>query len=112
MGETNKVNNQQSGIMEQKKEEKLKDATTKQAIVLIAWYNWCIIKNIGKAIDNIVRKFPWICIVVIISISFITNFILVAKARAERDSYNKKYTRTQMQLDSYKACYDDGKEVK
>ena len=112
MGETNKVNNQQSRIMEQKKEEKLKDATTKQAIVLIAWYNWCIIKNIGKAIDKVVCKFPWICIIVIISISFIANFILVAKARAERDSYNKKYVHTQMQLDSYKACYGDGKEVK
>ena len=96
--------------MEQKKEN-LKNVSTKQAFVLIAWYQWCIIKNIGRAINKVVRKFPWICIVVIIAISFIVNFVLVSKARAERDSYNKKYAHAQMQLDSYKACYDDGKEV-
>ena len=112
LGETNKVNNQQSRIMEQKKEEKLKEATTKQAIVLIAWYNWCIIKNIGRAIDNIVRKFPWICVLATIVIAFVVSFVFISKARAERDSYNKRYANTQMQLDSYKACYDDGKEVK
>lgn len=97
--------------MEQKKET-LKDATTKQAIVLIGWYQWCIVRNIGKAIDKIVRKFPWVCMVATIIISFIVSFIFISKARAERDNYNKRNVSMQMQLESYKACYDDGREVR
>lgn len=98
--------------MEQKKEETLKYTTTKRAFVLIFWYHWCIIKNMGVAIDKLVRRFPWICILVTIMTAFIISFVFISKARAERDSYNKEYVHAQMQLDSYKACFDKGKEVK
>lgn len=97
--------------MEQKKET-LKDATTKQAIVLIGWYQWCIVRNIGKAIDKIVHRYPWVCMIITIVIAFIISFVFISKARAERDSYNRTLVHTQMQLDSYKALYGDGKEVK
>ena len=96
-----------------KKEEVLKDATTKQAIVLIWWYQWCIVKNIGKAIDKIVCKHPWVCIIITIVIAFLISFVFISKARAERDSYNKKMVHTEMELSSYKAVFaDNGKEVK
>lgn len=100
--------------MEQKtQKETLKDATTKQAIVLIGWYQWCIVKNIGKAIDKIVCKHPWVCIIITAVIAFTVSFIFISKARAERDSYNKKMVHTEMELSSYKAVFaDNGKEVK
>lgn len=98
--------------MEQKKEI-LKDATTKQAIVLIGWYQWCIVKNIGKAIDKAVHKYPWVCMIATIAIAFIISFVFISKARAERDSYNKKMVHTEMELSSYKAIFaGNGKEVK
>lgn len=96
-----------------KKEEVLKDATTKQAIVLIWWYQWCIVRNIGKAIDKAVHKFPWVCMAVVIVIAFIVSFVFISKARAERDSYNKKMVHTEMELSNYKAIFaDSGKEEK
>lgn len=95
-----------------KKKEKSKEVTTKQAIVLIWWYQWCIVKNIGKAIDKMVCKHPWVCIIMTIAIASIVSFVFISRARAERDNYNKTLVHTQMQLDSYKACYGEGKEVK
>ena len=50
--------------------------------------------------------------IVTITIAFIISFVSVSKARAERDSYNKRNVSMQMQLESYKACYEDGKEVR
>lgn len=98
---------------ETKKKEEFKNATTKQAIVLIGWYQWCIVRNIGKAIDRAVHKFPWVCMAVVIVIDFIVSFVFISKARAERDSYNKKMVHTEMELSSYKAVFvDSGKEVK
>lgn len=98
--------------MEQKKET-FKDATTKQAIVLIGWYQWCIVRNIGKAIDKIVHRYPWVCMIITIVIAFIISFVFISKARAERDSYNKKMVHTEMELSSYKAIFaDNGKEMK
>lgn len=99
------------------KEQKKHDATTKQAAVLIAWYHWCIVRNIGKGIDRLVRKYPWQSIVtttiLTVALAMLISFIFISKARAERDSYNKNLVHAQMQLDSYKAVYgDSGKEVK
>lgn len=87
------------------------DITTTRAVVLIGYYHWCVIKNIGRAIDKLVCKHPWVCIVITIVLAFIICFVSISKARAERDSYNKKMLHTQMQLDSYRAVYDNGKEV-
>lgn len=92
-------------------EQRILDATTKQAIVLIGWYLWCIVRNIAEAINKAVHKFPWVCMAVVIAIAFIVSFIFISKARTERDSYNSKYVHTQMQLDSYKACYGNGEEM-
>lgn len=38
-------------------------------------------------------------------ISFIVSFVLISKARAERDSYNQKLVHATQQLDSYVAAY-------
>lgn len=87
------------------------DITITRAIVLIGYYHWCIVKNIGRAIDKLVCKHPWVCIVLTVVLAFIISFVSISKARAERDSYSKKMFHTQMQLDSYRAVYDNGKEV-
>lgn len=96
--------------MEQKRISFVGDATTKEAFIYILRYNIVIVRNIGRAIDKIVCRHPWVCMIITIAISFIVSFVFISKARAERDSYNKKMVHVSQQLDSYKAIVD-GKEV-
>lgn len=94
-------------------EHKNLDTTTKQAIVLVSWYVWVIIRNTARAINRIVCRHPWVCIIITMIVAVVVSFIQISKARAERDSYNKALVSTQMQLDNYKAVYvDTGKEVR
>lgn len=81
------------------------NATTKQAVVFIVVYSWVILRNIGIAINKAVHKLPWLFIVVTVVISFIVSFVLISKARAERDNYNQKLVHATQQLDSYMASY-------
>mgnify|MGYP006381948145 FL=1 len=86
--------------------ERIENATTKQAVVFIGVYSWVIIRNLGRAINKAVYRLPWLFISLTIIISFIVSFILISKARAERDRYDKDMERISQQLDSYKAVYD------
>lgn len=90
------------------KRENLKEATTAQAFVLVGWYSWCIIKNTGRGINRIVHAFPWACLFATIIIALVTSFVCISKARAERDGYNRRNVKMQMELDSYRAVYGDG----
>lgn len=81
------------------------NVTTKQAIVFIGVYSWVIVRNLGRAINKAVHKLPWLFIVVTVVISFVVSFIFISRARAERDSYNKKLVHVTQQLDSYVAAY-------
>ena len=87
------------------------DATTKEAFIYIIRYNIVIVRNVCRGINRFVHRFPWVAMAVTVTISFIVSFIFISKARAERDSYNHKLVHVSQQLDSYKAAYDDGKEV-
>lgn len=86
--------------------ERIENATTKQAVVFIGVYSWVIIRNLGRAINKAVYRLPWLFITLTVIISFIVSFILISKARAERDRYDKDMERISQQLDSYKAVYD------
>ena len=81
------------------------NATTKQAIVFIGVYSWVVVRNLGRAINKAVHKLPWLFIAITVVISFIVSFIFISRARAERDSYNKKSVHVTQQLDSYVAAY-------
>lgn len=83
------------------------NATTKQAAVFIVVYSWVIVRNIGKAINRAVHKLPWLFIVLSIVISTVVSIVFIGKARAERDSYNKKLVHTTQLLDSYKNAYGE-----
>lgn len=85
--------------------ERIENATTKQAVVFIGVYSWVIIRNIGRAINKAVHKLPWLFIAVTVVISFIVSFVFISKARAERDSYNKKLVHATQLLDSFYAAY-------
>lgn len=84
------------------------NATTKQAAVFIVAYSWVIVRNIGKAINRAVYKLPWLFVVLSIVISTIVSIVFIGKARAERDSYNKKLVHATQLLDSYKNTYGGG----
>lgn len=88
-------------------EERIENATTKQAVVFIGIYSWVIIRNLGRVINKAVHKLPWLFIVITVVISFIVSFVLISKARAERDSYNQKLVHATQQLDSFYAAYGD-----
>lgn len=87
------------------------NATTKEAFVYTMLYSWVIVRNIGKAIDRAVHRLPWLFIALTALIATIVSIVSIGQARAERDSYNKTNVHLQQQLDSYKACFDNGKEV-
>lgn len=85
------------------------NATTKQAAVfIVVYYSWVIVRNIGKAINRAVYKLPWLFVVLSIVISTIVSIVFIGKARAERDSYNKKLVHATQLLDSYKNTYGGG----
>ena len=89
--------------------ERIENATTKQAAVFIVVYSWVIVRNIGKAINRVVHKLPWLFVVLSIVISTIVSIIFIGKARAERDSYNQKLVHVTQQLDSFYAAYGNTK---
>lgn len=83
------------------------NATTKQAAAFIVVYSWVIVRNIGRAINRAVYKLPWLFIVLSVVISTIVSIACIGKARAERDSYNKKLVHTTQLLNSYKNAYGE-----
>ena len=96
------------------KEDKISfvtNATTKEAFVYSILYTGVFFRNVGRAINKAVYKLPWVFIIATIAIATIVSFVFISKARAERDSYNHKLVHVSQQLDSYKACYDNGKGV-
>lgn len=90
------------------------DATTKEAFIYILRYSIVIIRNICRSIDKLVRKHPWTCmiatVVTTMTTAVVVSFVFISKARAERDSYNKKNVELSEKVASYEALY--GKEVK
>ncbi len=76
------------------------NATTKQAVVFICIYSWVIVRNLGRAINKAVYRFPWVFIVLTIVVCMVASFVAIADARTERDSYNKKATELQLKYDS------------
>ncbi len=88
------------------------NATTKEAFVYSLLYTGVIFRNIGRAINKAAHKLPWLFIIATVVVSFVVSFVFIGKARAERDNYNKKNVHLMQQLDSYKAVYEDGKEVR
>lgn len=83
------------------------NATTKQAVIFIGVYSWVIVRNLGRAINKAVHKLPWLFVVLSVVISTIVSIACIGKARAERDSYNKKLVHTTQLLDSYKNAYGE-----
>lgn len=79
--------------------------TTIDALKYIFKFNIIILRNIFKGINGCVYRFPWICIALVIFVSFIVCFIQVSKARAERDSYNKKNIQLIEKVASYEAAF-------
>lgn len=82
------------------------DATTLEALKLTFVYAFVFLRNIAKAINRFAHRFPWVCIVIVMVFCTLYSFIEIGKARAERDSYNKKSAQLQMKVDSYRAVYD------
>lgn len=76
------------------------NATTKQAVVFICIYSWVIVRNLGRVINKAVYRFPWVFIVLTVVVCMVASFVVIADARTERDSYNKKATELQLKYDS------------
>lgn len=84
----------------------IENLSSLEAIKYIGRLHWVITKNIGRMIDKVVHKFPWVVVLTTIFICFIICFVQIGKARAERDSYNHDLLKTQQQLENYKVMYD------
>lgn len=83
------------------------NATTQEALKYIQRFIIVILRNAWNGIDKAAHRWPWAFIVPIIIASVVTCFVLVAKARAERDHYNQLNVHLQQQVDSYKAAFGE-----
>jgi hypothetical protein len=86
------------------------NTTTSEAAILILRLYWQVIKNITKAINAFVHKYPWIIVFVVLMTSVILSYINIGQARAERDSYNARMAHMQDTIDTYKALYGGTKK--
>lgn len=96
-----------------KKSEKINfvsNATTREAFVYSILYSCVFLRNIGRGIDKAAHRLPWVFVSATTAASVIVSIVLIGRARAERDAYNKQLVHTTQQLESYKAAYDGGKE--
>lgn len=79
--------------------------TSWEAFKYILKMNIIICVNTWKGVDKFVHRFPWGCIIATIMIAFLICFIQISKARAERDSYNKKNVQLTQKVASYEAAF-------
>lgn len=79
--------------------------TTWDAFKYILKFNIIIIRNAWRGIDKIVHRFPWWCMFAVIIIAFLVCFVEISKARAERDSYNKRNVQLSEKVASYEAAF-------
>lgn len=79
--------------------------TTFDAFKYILKFNIIILRNAWRGLDKLVHRFPWLCMLAIIVISFLVCFVEISKARAERDSYNKKNVQLSEKVASYEAAF-------
>lgn len=79
--------------------------TTFDAFKYILKFNIIILRNAWRGLDKMVHRFPWWCMLAIIVISFLVCFVEISKARAERDSYNKKNVQLSEKVASYEAAF-------
>lgn len=82
------------------------NATTLEALKFSLLYAWVFLRNIGKGINRIVYRFPWVCIVLVIAISTIICFVKIGNARAERDKYNEENVKLSEKVASYEAVFN------
>lgn len=97
--------------MKQTKIEVVKEATIREAFAYAVLYSWVFWRNIWRNVNEAAHRLPWLFIGATITISAVTSFVMIGKARAERDHYDHKMVTMQRQLDSYRALCE-GKEVR
>ncbi len=97
--------------MKQTKIEVVKEATIREAFAYTVLYSWVFWRNIWRSLNEAAHKLPWLFISAVLIISAVTSFVMIGKARAERDHYDHRMVTMQRQLDSYRALCE-GKEVK
>lgn len=87
------------------KQEANAHVTTLDAFKYILKYHVIICVNIWRGINKFVHRFPWCCIIIVIMVAYLVCFVQIGKARAERDSYNKKNVKLTEKVASYEAAF-------
>lgn len=76
------------------------DITTLDALGYMARLQWVVIRNTARAVNRAAHGFPWVFISAVLIAAVLTGYVMVGKARAERDSYGKEAYQLQQRLDS------------
>ncbi len=87
------------------------NVSTREAAVYTGLFAWAFVRNVAKGVDRAAHRLPWVFILVTVAASFMVSYVCIARARAERDSYNRRAVQLDQQLESYKALYGGGKEA-
>lgn len=89
----------------------VENTTTRQAFAYSVMYGWVFWRNVCRNVNRTVHSLPWLFIGVTALGFTLACFVMVGQARADRDYYNRKATKAEQQLSSYKAMLD-GKEAR
>ena len=71
-----------------------------------------IFVSIGKVINHAVYKYPWAFIVGLFFGYLVVSFLVVGKARSERDAVNKKNYELQQKIEQLQMAKDAKEEVR
>lgn len=71
-----------------------------------------IFVSIGKLINHAVYKYPWAFIVGLFLGYLVISFLVVGKARSERDAVNKKNYELQQKIEQLQMVKDAKEEVR
>lgn len=87
------------------------NVSTREAAVYTGLFAWAFLRNVARGIDRAAHRLPWVFILVALTASFMVSYVCIARARAERDSCDRRAVQLDRQLENYKALYGGGKEA-
>ncbi len=86
-------------------------AELKKGLFLLCRAFVTIFRGLAHLVDQSVHKYPYLWLLLIILSTYITSFICIGKARAERDSLNKRNYELQQKVESLNNILEAKKET-
>lgn len=87
------------------------NATTREALFYSIKYSVAFWRSLWRDTNAFAHRLPWLCILLALTVSSLTGFILVGSARAERDAAAKRMAKMQEQIEQLSCALEARKEA-